>query len=347
MEMSGFSRLGKAVAGAALAVALVMPLAASAQDATVTPYQPSTDLGSLSGTVTADGSSTVGPITEALAEEFAGQASGVKIPVDISGTGGGFARFCAGETDLQDASRPIKDEEKVTCEAAGVNYFVFEIAYDGISIVVNPENDFVDCLTVEQLNKIWAPDSTVKTWQDVNPDWPADAISLYGPGTASGTFDYFTGAINGEEGASRTDYTPSEDDNVLVQGVAGDSGALGYFGFAYYEQNQDSLKLVSVDSGAGCTAPSKDSIRDGSYAPLSRPLFIYVNAESFTRPEVQEFMRFAIATAPGIVDEVGYVDSPVEVYVADQAKVEAIIAGTQAPDGPAAPAATPEGTPAS
>jgi len=347
MEMSGFSRLGKAVVGAALAVALVMPLAASAQDATVTPYQPVNDLGSLSGTITADGSSTVGPITEALAEDFAGQASGVKIPVDISGTGGGFARFCAGETDVQDASRSIKDEEKAACEAAGINYYVFEIAYDGISIVVNPENDFVDCLTVEQLNKIWAPDSTVKTWQDVNPDWPADPISLYGPGTASGTFDYFTGAINGEEGASRTDYTPSEDDNVLVQGVAGDSGALGYFGFAYYEQNQDSLKLVSVDGGAGCVAPSKDSIRDGSYAPLSRPLYIYVNAESFTRPEVQEFMRFAIATAPGIVDEVGYVDSPVAIYVADQAKVEAIIAGTQAPDGPAALAATPDGTPVS
>jgi len=345
--MSGFSRLGKAVVGAALAVALVMPLAASAQDATVTPYQPVNDLGSLSGTITADGSSTVGPIAEALAEDFAGQASGVQIPVDISGTGGGFARFCAGETDIQNASRPIKDEEKAACEAAGVNYYLFEIAYDGISIVVNPENDFVDCLTVEQLNKIWAPDSTVKSWQDVNPDWPADPISLYGPGTSSGTFDYFTGAINGEEGASRTDYTPSEDDNVLVQGVAGDSGALGYFGFAYYEQNQDSLKLVSVDGGSGCVAPSKDSIRDGSYAPLSRPLYIYVNAGSFTRPEVQEFMRFAIATAPGIVDEVGYVDSPVEIYVADQAKVEAIIAGTQAPDGPAASAATPEGTPVS
>ncbi len=347
MEISGFSRLGKAVAGAALAVALVMPLAASAQDATVTPYQPSTDLGSLSGTIAVDGSSTVGPITEALAEEFAGQASGVKVPVDISGTGGGFARFCAGETDLQDASRPIKDEEKAICEAAGINYYIFEIAYDGISIVVNPENDFVDCLTVEQLNKIWAPDSTVKTWQDVNPDWPADTISLYGPGTASGTFDYFTEKINGTQGASRTDYTPSEDDNVLVQGVAGDTGGLGYFGFAYYEQNQDSLKLVSVDSGAGCIAPSKDTIRDGSYAPLSRPLFIYVNANSFTRPEVQEFMRFAIATAPGIVDEVGYVDSPAETYVSDQAKVEAIVAGTQAPDGPAAPAASPEGTPVS
>lgn len=347
MEIAGFGRLGKAVAGAALAVSLVMPLVASAQDATVTPYTPGADLGSLSGTIAVDGSSTVGPIMEALAEDFAGQANGVKVPVDISGTGGGFKRFCAGETDIQNASRPIKDEEKAACEAAGVNYYVFEIAYDGISIVVNPENDFVDCLTVEQLNKIWAPDSSVKTWQDVNPDWPADPIALYGPGTSSGTFDYFTAQINGEEGASRTDYTPSEDDNVLVQGVAGDAGALGYFGFAYYEQNQDSLKLVSVDAGNGCVAPSKDSIRDGSYAPLSRPLYVYVKADSFSRPEVQEFMRFAIATAPGIVDEVGYVDSPADVYVADQAKVEAIIDGTQAPDGPAAPAASPEGTPVS
>jgi phosphate transport system substrate-binding protein len=337
--LTGFGRIGKALTAVAFAAMLTLPSVASAQDAEIKPYEPGTDLGSLSGTISADGSSTVGPITEALAEEFAGQAPGVQMTVDISGTGGGFKRFCAGETDLQDASRPIKEEEMATCEEAGVQYYAFEIAYDGLSVLVNPENDFVDCLTVEQLNAIWAPDSAVTTWADINPEWPAEEIALYGPGPDSGTFDYFTETINGEAGASRTDYTPSEDDNTLVAGVAGDANALGYFGFAYYEQNQDSLKLVAIDGGNGCVAPSTDSIRDGSYAPLSRPLYIYVNAASFARPEIQEFMRFAIATSPELVGEVGYVASPVEVYVADQEKVEAIIAGTATPDGPAAPAA--------
>jgi len=331
-------RIGR---GALLTVALGAALATSgvatlAQDATPIPYTPGTDLGSLSGSIEADGSSTVGPITQAVAEEFAAQASGVQVNVGISGTGGGFERFCNGETDVQDASRPIKDDEAANCAASGVDYYEFEVAYDGITIVVNPENDFIECLTVQQLNQLWAPGASGVTWQDLNPDWPADEVVLYGPGTASGTFDYFTEQINGEQGASTENYNPSEDDNVLVEGVAGDANALGYFGFAYYVANQDRLKLVAVDNGSGCVAPSKDTIRDGTYAPLSRPLFVYVKAESLTRPEVQEFMRFYLANAIQLVDDVGYVDSPTDVYVSDQLKLEAAIAGTAEPDGPGA-----------
>jgi phosphate transport system substrate-binding protein len=207
---------------------------------------------------------------------------------------------------------------------------------------VNPANDFVECLTVEQLNQLWAPDSTVDSWNDLNPEWPDEQISLYGPGPDSGTFDYFTAEINGEEGASRSDYNPSEDDNVLVEGVAGDENALGYFGFAYYVTNQDRLKLVAVDSGAGCVLPSKDTVRDGTYAPLSRPLYVYVKADSLTRPEVQEFMRYYLANAVVLVDDVGYVDSPLETYTSDQEKLEAAIGGSAEPDGPPPAAATPE-----
>lgn len=338
MKIRLIQRIGR---GALLTVALGAALATSgvatlAQDATPIPYTPGTDLGSLSGSIEADGSSTVGPITQAVAEEFAAQASGVQVNVGISGTGGGFERFCNGETDVQDASRPIKDDEAANCAASGVDYYEFEVAYDGITIVVNPENDFIECLTVQQLNQLWAPGASGVTWQDLNPDWPADEVVLYGPGTASGTFDYFTEQINGEQGASTENYNPSEDDNVLVEGVAGDANALGYFGFAYYVANQDRLKLVAVDNGSGCVAPSKDTIRDGTYAPLSRPLFVYVKAESLTRPEVQEFMRFYLANAIQLVDDVGYVDSPTDVYVSDQLKLEAAIAGTAEPDGPGA-----------
>ncbi len=343
--LTGFGRIGKAIAAVAFAAALTLPSVASAQDGGLLPYEPGTDLGSLSGSISADGSSTVGPVTEALAEEFAPQASGVQITVDISGTGGGFKRFCADETDIQNASRPISEEEMANCQAAGVDYYLFEMAYDGISVVVNSENDFVSCLTTDQLNQLWAPDSTVTTWADLNPEWPAEEIALYGPGPDSGTFDYFTETINGEGGASRTDYTPSEDDNTLVAGVAVDANALGYFGFAYYEQNQDSLNIVGIDSGNGCVVPSVETIGDGSYAPLSRPLYIYVKASSFERPEIQEFMRFAIATAPELVGEVGYVAAPEAEYIADQQKVEAIIAGAATPDSQAAPEV--DATPAS
>ncbi len=335
--ITGVSRIAKGVAAFAFAASLLVPSVVMAQDSELQPYTPAEGI---SGSIEADGSSTVGPVVEALAEEFAPVQSDVQVTVNISGTGGGFTRFCNGETDIQNASREISESEIEACTEAGVDYFVFEMAYDGISVVVSSDNDFVTCLTVEQLGMLWAPDSSVNTWADLNPEWPADEISLYGPGPDSGTFDYFTGVVNGEEGVSRTDYTPSEDDNTLVAGVAGDANALGYFGFAYYEQNADSLNLVAIDNGNGCIAPSVETIGDLSYDALSRPLFIYVSAESLTRPEVQEFMRFSIVTAPSIVGEVGYVASPAEIYVADQQRLEAAIAGEAAPDGPV-PAATP------
>jgi phosphate transport system substrate-binding protein len=306
------------------------------------PYTPGTDPSTLSGSVEADGSSTVGPITEAVAEEFGKVASDVQVTVNISGTGGGFKRFCAGETDLQNASRSIKDEEAALCAEAGVNYYSFEVAYDGLAVLVNPSNDFVNCLTVAQLNQIWMKDSTVDSWNDVDPSFPDQPIALYGPGTDSGTYDYFTAQINGEEGVSRTDYTPSEDDNILVEGIAGDENALGFFGLAYYEQNADKLKLVGVDGGAGCVTPTIETVQDLTYTPLSRPLFVYVNAASLARPEVQEMMRFYLANTALLAEEIGYVDSPIDVYLADQAKLEAAIAGSATPDGPAA-----VGTPAS
>lgn len=319
-------------------IALGVAGPARAQEATPLPYTPVANAAELSGRIVADGSSTVGPITEAVAEEFNAVAPEVEVEVNISGTGGGFKRFCAGETDLQDASRPIKEEEVQACREAGVEYYTFEVAYDGLSIVVNPANDFVECLTVDQLRQLWEANSTVDSWNDLNPDWPDQPISLYGPGTDSGTYDFFVEQIIGGEGSTRTDYTPSEDDNALVEGVAGDENALGFFGLAYYEQNQDRLKLVAVDGGNGCVAPSEETVRDLSYAPLSRPLYIYVKAESLTRPEVQEFMRFYLANAGDLAADVGYLASPGEIYVQDQAKLEAAIAGTGTPDGPAAEA---------
>jgi phosphate transport system substrate-binding protein len=317
---------------AAVGLALTVSLGGvTAQDTTPLPYEAPENAGELSGTIVADGSSTVGPITEAMAEEFAGIAEGVQLEVSISGTGGGFERFCNGETDLQNASREIKEEEAAACEANGVDYYEFEVAYDGIAIVVNPENDFVDCLTVDQLKLMWQPENPATNWNQIDPSFPDQPISLYGPGTSSGTFDYFTAEIVGEEGSSTTDYLPSEDDNQLVEGVAGDANALGYFGLAYYEQNADRLKLVSVDSGNGCVEPTSDSVRDLSYSPLSRPLFVYVNAASIERPEVQEFLKFYIGTARELVADVGYVASPDQVYADDQAELQAAIDGTGTP----------------
>jgi phosphate transport system substrate-binding protein len=333
------SLLGSAVA---VAAALTISLSgAVAQDATPLPYTPSDGVGDLSGTVVADGSSTVGPITEAVAEEFASVASNVQVEVSISGTGGGFERFCNGETDVQDASRPIKDEEAAKCAANGVDFYVFEVAYDGIAIVVNPENDFVSCLTVDQLKLMWQPENPATNWNQIDPSFPDQPISLYGPGTSSGTFDYFTGEIVGEEGSSTTNYLPSEDDNQLVEGVAGDENALGYFGLAYYEQNMDRLKLVGVDNGNGCIEPSTDTVRDLTYEPLSRPLFVYVNAASLERPDVQEFTKFYLASAIDLVADVGYVDSPIDVYVSDQTKLQAAIDGTGTPDSAVSAEATP------
>jgi phosphate transport system substrate-binding protein len=268
----------------------------------------------LSGSIAADGSSTVFPITQAIAEEFSAEEPGVQISVGTSGTGGGFEKFCSGETDISDASRPIKpDEELPICQENGVDYVELQVAIDGLSVLVNPENQFVECLTVDELNKIWAPDSTVDNWSEVRKVFPDQPLTLYGAGTDSGTFDYFTDAINGEEGASRSDYTASEDDNVLVQGIAGDPNALGYFGYAYFVQNQDKLKAIAVDGGGGCVTPTEETINSGEYAPLSRPIFIYVSQPAATRPEVRAFVDFYLENMNALVPEVGYIPVPGDV----------------------------------
>ena len=262
----------------------------------------------LSGTIDADGSSTVFPITAAMAEEFGIETrGGVNVNVGQSGTGGGFKRFCAGETDISDASRPISDSERDQCIAAGVEFLEIPVAIDGLAVVANPANDFVQCLTVEELKTIWAPGSRVQRWSQVRPAFPDEPIALYGPGTNSGTFDYFTEVIGGETGASRADYQASEDDNVLVTGVEGDRNALGYFGYAYYIENEQRLKVVGVDAGDGCVTPTPETVKSGQYHPLSRPLFIYVKRSALQRPEVREFVRFYLENAAQIVTEVGYV----------------------------------------
>jgi phosphate transport system substrate-binding protein len=268
----------------------------------------------LSGKIQADGSSTVGPLTTSAAELFREEQSGVNVTVGTSGTGGGFERFCVGETDISDASRPIKPDEPTEgpgCKKNGIEYTELQVAVDALTVVVNSENDWVDCLTVAQLNAIWKPGSKVKNWQDFpGGDYPDQALALAGPGTDSGTFDYFTDEINGEEGASRSDYTASEDDNVIVQAVAGDKGALGYFGFTYYEENQDTLKALAVDGGDGCIEPSAESAQDGSYTPLSRPLFIYVKNESLAKPEVAAFLRFYFDNLTSIAEEAQFISMP-------------------------------------
>jgi phosphate transport system substrate-binding protein len=250
---------------------------------------------SLSGRIEVDGSSTVGPFVTAGAEEFQGQNPDVQVTVGISGTGGGFERFCAGETDISDASRPIKEDEEVpVCQKNGIEYTELQVANDGIAVVVNKENDWAKCLTVEQLNKIWGPDSKVDNWNQVDSSFPDQKMTLAGPGTDSGTFDFFTAQINGEEDASRTDYQATEDDNVIVQAIEGDKGGLGYFGLSYFEQNQESINDVEVDGGDGCVAPSTESVQDGSYTPLSRPLFIYVKNTSLQKPEVKAFVQYLL-----------------------------------------------------
>jgi phosphate transport system substrate-binding protein len=259
--------------------------------------------GDLSGSIKIDGSSTVGPFAQAAAEAFQGENPNVKVSVGTSGTGGGFEKFCAGETDISDASRPIKDDEEVPlCEKAAVTYKEVQIANDGIAIATNKELA-VDCLTTDQLKQVWNKGSKVKSLADVDPKLPDTELSLYGPGTDSGTFDFFTDAINGEEGVSREDYEASEDDNQLVTGVSGDEGGFGYFGFSYYEGAADKLNLVGVDSGDGnCVKPSVESIQDGSYKPLSRPLFMYPSAKALERPEVKAFMDFVTSQAPAIAE---------------------------------------------
>ena len=263
--------------------------------------------GALEGAIEIDGSSTVYPITEAVAEEFSGGQPDVRVTVAQSGTGGGFKRFCAGEIPITNASRSIKDSEIQLCSANSVDYVELKVGTDGLAVVVNPQNTAVQCLTVDELKRIWAPGSTVKNWSEVREGFPAEPLKLYGPGTNSGTFDYFTEAVVGESGSSRADYTSSEDDNVLVQGVEGDRNALGYFGYAYYIENQQRLRALGVDNGGGCVTPTPETVRGGTYAPLSRPLFIYVSRAALARPEVDAFVRFYLEQAPALVAEVGYI----------------------------------------
>jgi len=285
--------------------------------------------GSLSGSIQVDGSSTVFPITEAVAEEFMTETGGrVRVSVGMSGTGGGFKRFCAGETDISNASRPIKESEVEQCRAAGVEPVELPVATDGLAVLVNPANDFVQCLTVDELKKIWQPGSTVKSWSEVRAGFPNRPLKLYGPGTNSGTFDYFTEAVMGKEDASRADYTASEDDNVLVQGVSGDPNALGYFGYAYVAENQGKLKTVAVDAGQGCVQPTPQTIESGQYKPLSRPIFIYVKKASLQRPEVREFIDFYLRSAPELVPQTGYIPLGQAGYQQSRQKFEQAANGT-------------------
>ncbi len=264
----------------------------------------------LSGAISSDGSSTVGPLTSAAAELFMTENSGVNITVGTSGTGGGFKKFCEGQTQISNASRPIKDEEKAACAAKGIEYQEIVVANDALTVVANKDNAFLKCLTVEELKKLWEPAATgkVTTWNQVNSAFPAEDITLYGPGTDSGTFDYFTAEVNGEEGASRTDYEPSEDDNVIVQGVSGDKNASGYFGYTYFEENADALTAVQVDNGEGCVSPSADTARDGSYAPLSRPLYIYIDKKAWaSNPALKALVTFYVENDAKVAEAAKYI----------------------------------------
>jgi phosphate transport system substrate-binding protein len=268
------------------------------------------DGGKLSGTIRVDGSSTVGPLTEAVAEAFQAENPGVKVTVGTSGTGGGFEKFCAGETDISDASRPIKDDEEVpVCKKNGVSYKDLHVATDALTVMVNPGNP-VKCMTVDQLKSVWEPKSTISNWSDIQglkPPYDAN-LALFGPGTTSGTFDYFTDAINGEEGASRTKYNNvGEDDNATVNGVAGDKGGMGYAGYSFYTENKDKVKALEVDNGDGCVGPSVETAQSGKYAPLSRPLFVYPSAKALKRPEVDAFLKFYLDNVNQAADTGGFI----------------------------------------
>ena len=281
-----------------------------------------------------DGSSTVFPITEAMAEDFQKSKKGkVKVTVGISGTGGGFKKFCRGETDISDASRPILKKEMDDCKAAGVQYIELPVAYDALTVVIHPDNKWAQTLTVAELKKMWEPGAQgkVKTWKQVNPAWPDQPLKLFGPGADSGTFDYFTEAINGKAKSSRGDFTASEDDNVLVQGVSRDPHALGFFGFSYYLENQDKLKAVGIvaKEGGKPVLPSFESVVNGTYQPLARPIFIYVNAKSLDRPEVKEFVEFYMNNGEKLVREVKYVPLPPSAYTYNVDHTQKKVLGTK------------------
>ncbi|MHB1241802.1 MAG: PstS family phosphate ABC transporter substrate-binding protein [Gaiellaceae bacterium] len=286
--------MNKVLALAALATAVLAASAAAGVQA-------------LSGTVTADGSSTVGPYAIAAAEGFQQKNRGARVTVGISGTGGGFERFCRGETDLSNASRPMKNSEAIRCRDSGVKWVAFTVANDGISVVASKQNTWATCLTTAELKKIWDTGSKVSSWNDVRAGFPDVPLKLFGPGTDSGTFDFFTEVINGKGGRSRSDYLATEDDNVIVSGVAGERGGLGYFGFSYYEENADKLKLIQVDNGSGCRAPSVAAVQKGQYKPLARPLFIYARRDSFRRPVVAGYIGYMLNNEKAIAKKAGYI----------------------------------------
>lgn len=278
----------------------------------------------MQGEIRIDGSSTVYPITEAIAEEFRIDQPDVKVTVGVSGTGGGFGKFGRGEIDINNASRPIKEQEAADAKANNIGFVELKVAYDGLVVVVNKENTWVNEITVDELKKIWEPAAQEKItrWNQVNPAWPNEEFSLYGPGVASGTYDYFTEAIVGKSGSSRGDYTASEDDNVLVQGIAGDKNGLGFFGLAYYEENKSKLKLVGVKTDSGVVIPTAETVKSGTYKPLSRPVFIYVSNASMERPEVSAFVRFYLDNASALVPDVGYIPLTDQEYQAESSKLK-------------------------
>ncbi len=278
-----------------------------------------------------DGSSTVYPITEAVAEEFQKMKRGaIKVTVGISGTGGGFKKFTRGETDISNASRPITKKEMEAAKEGGIEFIELPIAYDGLAVMVNPKNTWVTSLTLADLKKIWEPaaEGKILRWNQVNPAWPDVPLKLYGPGVDSGTFDYFTEAVVGKSKSSRGDFTASEDDNVLVQGIATDRGALGFFGYAYYGENQDKLKLVAIDGGRGPVLPSEKTVMDGTYTPLSRPIFIYVSKKAAERPEVKEFVEFYLKNAPKLIKQVKYIPLPERAYKLAEERFAKRVVGT-------------------
>ena len=278
-----------------------------------------------------DGSSTVFPVTEAVAEEFQKVKKGkIKVTVGISGTGGGFKKFCRGETDISDASRPILKQEMEACKGAGVEYIELPVAFDALTVIVNPKNNWSPSMTVAELKKIWEPSAQGKitNWNQVRDKWPNAPLKLFGAGADSGTFDYFTEAITGKAKSSRGDFTASEDDNVLVQGVANDVNALGFFGFAYYAENKGKLQAVAVDNGKGAVGPSEKTVLDGSYQPLSRPIYIYVSKKALEKAEVREFAEFYLKNAPKLVKEVKYVPLPEKVYTLGAGRVKSGKVGT-------------------
>lgn len=288
----------------------------------------------LSGKIGIDGSSTVFPITAAVAEEFQKEHPNVLIPVSYSGTGGGFKKFDLGETDINNASRPIKASEAETAAKNNLQFIEVPVAYDGLTVIINPENTWVDYLTVEELNMLWSPGSTVTNWSDLRPEWPARPVKLYGPGPDSGTFDYFTEAIMGKSGSSRSDYTATEDDNMSIQGVAGDIDAFGYLGIAYYEQNKTRVKSVPIKNGdAEPVSPSMETIMNATYTPLSRPLFIYIRKDSADRPEVDAFITYYLTQSADLVSEVGYIPLPQRGYELALHRFQERITGTVFEEG--------------